>query len=93
MRRLVGPMILRVIFKQGYIKPGTGVKKDAKIEKVEGDEKAALKSLRKSLDDFEKHKGTWGEHAVFGKMDKEKWRRLTRIHFANHLGWAKLKDE
>jgi hypothetical protein len=93
LRRLVGPVALYVIFKLGYIKPGTGVKKGVKIERVEGDEKAALAALRKALDDLEKHNGPWGEHPLFGKMNQGKWHLLTSIHFANHLGWAKLKDE
>jgi hypothetical protein len=91
LRRTIGPMVLKKVFKAGFIQPGIGLKKGAKVEKVEGDEKAALARLRKALDAFEKHPGPWGEHPFFGKLDKEKWTLLTSLHLANHLGWAKPK--
>ena len=91
LRRIVGPIGLRKVFQQGFIPPGVGVKKGVKVERVEGDEKAALANLRKTLDDFEKHEGPWAEHPFFGKMDKKKWTYLTALHLANHLGWAKPK--
>ncbi len=93
LRRLIGPIGLKKVFKQGFIPPGVGAKKGAKVERVEGDEKTALASLRKTLDAFEKHEGPWAEHPFFGKMDKQKWTTLTTLHLANHLGWAKLRDE
>ena len=91
LRRLIGPIGLRKVFKQGFIPPGVGVKKGATFERIEGDEKAALAALRKALDDFEKHEGPWAEHPFFGKLDKKQWTLLTSLHLANHLGWAKPK--
>jgi hypothetical protein len=79
-------------FQTGFYPPGVGVKKGVKVERVEGDEKAALAALRKALDDFEKHEGPWAEHPFFGKLDKKKWTLLTSLHLANHLGWAKPKE-
>jgi hypothetical protein len=92
LRRLIGPIGLGKVFKQGFIPPGVGVKKGVKVERIEGDEKAALAALRKALDDFEKHEGPWAEHPFFGKLDKKKWTLLTSLHLANHLGWAKPKE-
>ena len=91
LRRLVGPLVLKKVFQQGFIQPGIGAKKGVKVERVEGDEKAAMAALRKALDDFEKHEGPWGEHPFFGKLDKKQWTLLTSLHLANHLGWAKPK--
>ncbi len=92
LRRSIGPLILAVILKQGLIPTGTGAVIGAK-PKVKGNEKKALADLRKTLADLEKHEGPWAEHPIFGKMNKEKWLRLTPIHIANHLGWAKLKTD
>jgi hypothetical protein len=92
LRRLAGPMILRIILKQGSVPPETGsITKLNPI--IKGNQKKALAELRKTLTDLEKHEGPWAEHPIFGKMNKEKWLRLTSIHLANHLGWAKLKTD
>lgn len=93
MRRLIGPIGLKKVFRQGFIPPRVGSSdKSLKAEKIEGDEKAALASLRETLDAFEKHKGPWAEHPFFGKMNKEQWITLTALHMANHLGWAKPRE-
>ncbi len=91
LRRIVGPIALKKLFKDGFIPAGIGAKKGVKVERLEGDEKAALARLRKALDAFEKHEGPWGEHPFFGKLDKKKWTLLTSLHLANHLSWAKPK--
>jgi hypothetical protein len=92
LRRSVGPMILGVILKQKSLPSGTGsITKLNPI--VKGNQKKALAELRKTLTDLEKHTGPWAEHPIFGKMNKEKWLRLTSLHIANHLGWAKLKTD
>jgi len=91
-RRLIGPIGLRVVLKQGFIPPGVGSKRKEVLAE-NGDEQAALAALRQTLDDLEKHEGPWSEHPSFGKMNKSKWLHLTTLHLANHLGWAKLKDE
>jgi hypothetical protein len=92
LRRLAGPMILVIILKKGSIPPGSGAFISVN-PKVKGNEKKALAELRKTLTDLEKHEGPWAEHPLFGKMNKEKWLRLTSLHMANHLGWAKLKTD
>ena len=76
LRRLVGPFALRKVFRQGFIPPGVGAIKGVKVERVEGDEKAALAKLRKVLDDLEKFDGPWAEHPFFGKLDKKQWTLL-----------------
>jgi hypothetical protein len=91
LRRFIGPIGLRKVFKQGFIPPGVGSTRIDPMEK--GNEKKALASLRKTLVDLKKHEGPWAEHPFFGKMDKEKWLHLTALHLANHLGWAKLKTD
>ena len=93
-RRFIGPIALRKVFKQGYIPAGAGAPvKGVAAERIEGDEKAALAELRKALDDFEKYTGPLAEHPFFGKMKKEQWTYLIALHGANHLGFVKLKDE
>jgi hypothetical protein len=92
LRRSVGPMILGVILKQESLPTGTGsITKLNPI--VKGNQKKALADLRKTLAALEKHKGPWAEHPIFGKMNQDKWVRLTALHMANHLGWAKLKTD
>jgi hypothetical protein len=92
LRRLIGPIGLGKVFKQGFIPPGAGSSRKENLV-AQGDEKAALAALRQTLDNLEKHEGPWAEHPFFGKMDKTKWLHLTALHLANHLGWARLKDE
>lgn len=76
-RRLIGPIALKKILKQGFIPPGAGAPVNGvNAERIEGDEKAALSALRKALDDFEKHEGPWAEHPFFGNLDKKKWTLL-----------------
>jgi hypothetical protein len=92
MRRLAGPMILGVILKQDSLPAGTGAFLPVNPN-ARGNQKKALADLRKTLNALGKHKGPWAEHPLFGKKNREKWLRLTSLHLANHLGWAKLKTD
>lgn len=93
LRRFVGPFALRKVFKQGFIPAGVGTSaKGVSVQRVEGDEKAALAELRKFMSEFEGYTGPLAEHPFFGKLNKEQWTRLAAIHMANHMGYAKPKE-
>lgn len=93
LRRLVGPLALRKVFKQGFIPAGAvSSAKGVSVQRVEGDEKAILAELKKLINEFEGYNGPLAEHPFFGKLNKKQWTRLAVMHLANHLGYAKPKE-
>lgn len=75
----------------GFLSPGIGAKPGAPVERVEGDEKAALSLLRTALDHFEKFEGKMSDHPRLGGLNKKQWTRFHAWHLANHLGNVRTK--
>jgi hypothetical protein len=92
-RYVIGPIGMRKTLRDGFIPTGIGSPmKGTPVERVEGDEKAALEQLRKALEAFEKFEGPLSDHPRFGQMSKKNWVSFHAMHLANHLGHAKLKE-
>lgn len=89
-RHVYGPIGYWDTVLKGYIQAGI---QGPKIERVEGDEKAALTQLLKALDDFENHQGPFSDHPRLGTFDKKKWCLFHSFHMANHLGWVRPTNQ
>jgi hypothetical protein len=92
-KHVMGPIGMRKTLRDGFIPTGIGSPmKGTPVERVEGDEKAAMAQLHKAMEEFEKFEGTLSEHPRFGPMSKKNWVSFHSMHLANHLGHAKLKE-
>lgn len=90
-RHVSGPRAYRKAVAAGFMPAGVGAQPGKPVERIEGDEKAALERLLKAMDNFEKFEGKLSEHPRMGLLNKEQWRLIIAIHMANHLGNARLK--
>ncbi len=92
-RHVTGPIGMVKTAKDGFIPTGIGSPmKGTPVERLEGDEKAALAQLRQALADFEKFEGEFSDHPRFGQLSKKNWFLFHSMHLANHLGHASLKE-
>ncbi len=91
-RHVMGPIGYHATVFRGYLPAGIGLKPGVPVERVEGDEKAAMAHLRKALDEFEKFEGHFSDHPRLGNFNKKKWTAFHLMHLANHLGHARRKD-
>jgi Protein of unknown function (DUF1569) len=87
-RHVTGPLLYRLFALRGYIPAGIP---GPPRERIEGDETAALAQYRKALEDFERHEGPFSDHPILGPLDKKQWAVFHALHFANHMGHARLK--
>lgn len=90
-RHVQGPVFYGSCAWRGSIPAGIGKKPGVPVERVEGDEKAALTQLLKVLEDFEKFEGKLSEHPRMGPLNKRQWTRFHTWHLANHLGNVRRK--
>jgi hypothetical protein len=91
-RHVRGPLFFRKISRDGFLP--SGIKGNPQIafdERIEGDEKAALTKLLKTMEDFEKFEGNLSDHILLGNLTKKQWILFHSMHLANHLGHAQLK--
>jgi hypothetical protein len=88
-KKVVGPILYRVFAMRGYIPEGI---KGPPADRIEGNEAEALAQFRKALETFEKFEGPLSDHPILGRLDKKQWTAFHSMHFANHVGHAKLKD-
>ena len=88
-----GPLFFWKISRDGFLPSGImGNPQIAFDERIEGDEKAALVRLLKTMEDFEKFEGNLSDHILLGNLTKNQWILFHSMHLANHLGHAKLKE-
>jgi len=89
-----GPLFYWKVSRDGFVPTGLGSPlKGTPVERIEGDEKAALEQLRKALDEFERFEGPFSTHPYLGKLNKKQWLLFHSLHLANHLGHARLKEK
>ncbi len=85
-RHLRGPLFFYYCAWKGAVPSGIGVNPNKPVERIEGDEKAALAQLHQALEIFEKFEGKLGEHPLMGPLTKKQWALFHSWHLANHLG-------
>jgi Protein of unknown function (DUF1569) len=86
-RKLIGPLIVRRILKEGRMREG--VKLPEKFVPRPGlDARAEAETLRAAIRLFGTHTGPHADHPLTGPLPHETWERLHCIHCAHHLGFA-----
>lgn len=84
MRTLFGRAALRRIFATGRLDDGftvtTRLDPPADAELPE-----SIEALRRAIDRYRAHTGPMHIHPFFGRLTREEWDRLHRIHCAHHL--------
>lgn len=92
-RHVKGPLFFWKISRDGCLP--SGIKGNPQIafdERIEGDEKAALARLLKTMEDFERFEGNLSDHILLGNLSRKQWMLFHSLHLANHLGHAKPKE-
>ncbi|WP_422927570.1 DUF1569 domain-containing protein [Singulisphaera sp. PoT] len=85
-RKAIGPIVLRQIFKAGCMKPGRMLPK--KFWPNTGlDDRAEAEAMRATLYYFAAHMEGFADHPIFGPLSREQWTRLHCIHCAHHLSF------
>ncbi len=85
-RFLFAKVMLRYAFRYG-IPPGYTV--DPHLTPPELiDIGVAIEELRQALERYQRHRGPLAAHPLFGKMPRDLWDRIHRIHCAHHLGFV-----
>jgi hypothetical protein len=86
-RKLIGPLIVRRILKEGRMREG--VKLPEKFVPRPGlDARAEAETLRAAIRLFGTHTDPHADHPLAGPLSHETWERLHCIHCAHHLGFA-----
>jgi hypothetical protein len=86
-RKAVGPIILRRLLGTGRM--AEGIKLPEGMRPKPGlDDRAEAEALRAALRLFAAHPGPPATHPFFGRMSREQWDHLHRIHCAHHLSFA-----
>jgi hypothetical protein len=86
-RTTLGPIILRKILKEG--KMAEGIKLPEEVRPKPGlDDRAEAEALRAALRRFADHTGPPAPHPFCGRMSRDQWDHLHRIHCAHHLSFA-----
>ena|SRR5258708_17439591 len=89
-RHILGPLLYRLFAFRGYIPKGI---KGPPADRIEGNETEAIAQFRKALEAFEKSEGPYSDHPILGQLTKKQWVVFHSMHFANHVGYIKLKDK
>lgn len=85
-RKLLGPIILKRIFKQRRMKAGIKVP-DWWLPGPTHDESDAVNRFRADLKAFDEMKSEPHPHPFFGPLSKSQWQDLVQIHASHHLSF------
>jgi hypothetical protein len=90
-RKVVGPLILKRIYRERRMKAGIKVPQWW-LPGPTHDESAAVNQLRREISEFQALATTPHPHPFFGPMTKQQWNDLVLIHAAHHLSFLVPKD-
>lgn len=85
-RKMVGPLLFRLILKQRRMKTGINAPKEVVPPSGVGQEEA-VERCKDWLRRVQKHAGEFQPHAFFGPLTPEQTRQLHLIHSAHHLSF------
>jgi Protein of unknown function (DUF1569) len=91
LRMTIAPFILRRLLSTGKMAEGIKVPEQM-LPKAGLDARTEAEALRTALAEFASHNGPYREHPFFGRMTREQWTQLHRIHCAHHLSFALPSD-
>lgn len=91
LRKTIAPVVLKRILKAGRIRDGFQLPEEF-VPKPDLDARAEAEALRASLRLFAAHSGPVAEHPFFGRMSRDQWDQLHRIHCAHHLNFVLPAD-
>ena len=87
LRRIVGPIAKRHVFRVGRIPVGLRVPVGRLTPPAEADDRAEAEALRAAIRHFQGELGPFVPHPLFGPMSVDEWRRFHTIHCAHHLSF------
>jgi hypothetical protein len=87
LRKTLGPFYLRKILREGRMAEGIKLPEEV-LPKPGLDAHAEAEALRAALLRFADHTGPPALHPFFGRMRRDQWDHLHRIHCAHHLSFA-----
>ena len=86
-RRLFGPVALRLSFWMRWIPEGVRVP-ELYLPPPDRDATQEAVSLRAAINRFESHVGQFDEHPLLGRLSRAQWERFHCLHCAHHLSFA-----
>jgi hypothetical protein len=92
MRRLFGPVALRLSFWLEWIPSGVRVQ-EIYLPHSGLDLAKKTECLRATIARFKEHAGAFDEHPLLGRLSAEQWERFHCLHCAHHLSFVVPKLE
>jgi hypothetical protein len=86
LRKTIGPLIVRSMFKTGSIREGIKVPEEV-LPKPGLDDRAEAEALRAAVRLFLAHAGPLAPHPIVDRMSRDDWERFHCIHCAHHLSF------
>jgi hypothetical protein len=86
LRKTIGPLIVRSMFKTGSMREGIKVPEQA-LPTPGLDDRAEAEALRAAVRLFAAHAGPLAPHPIVDRMSRDDWERFHCIHCAHHLSF------
>ncbi|MFO0951981.1 MAG: DUF1569 domain-containing protein [Isosphaeraceae bacterium] len=86
-RATIGPIVFRRMLSQGRMPEGVWLPKNA-VPKPGLDARAEAEALRAAVRLYQGHSGPMAVHPFFGRLSREQWDGLHKLHCAHHLSFA-----
>lgn len=87
LRKTVAPIVLKRMLRTGRMPEGVKLPEHF-WPKPGVDARAEAEALRAAIRLFAAHAGPVADHPFFGRMDRDRWDQLHRIHCAHHLSFV-----